>query len=75
MMAATRAAPANRVAPTQYSQIFWAVVLGAVFYAEYPDALSLAGIALIGLSGLFTLMREDKMTNWSRATYLLRDRP
>ena len=41
MLAATRAAPANRVAPAQYSQIVWAVVLGGVFYAEFPDTLAL----------------------------------
>jgi S-adenosylmethionine uptake transporter len=75
MMAATRTAPANRVAPAQYSQIVWAVVLGAVFYAEYPDGLALAGILLIGLSGLFTFLREDKVAGWSRRTYVISDRP
>ena len=39
MLAATRAAPANRVAPAQYSQMVWAVLLGAVFYNEIPDTL------------------------------------
>jgi S-adenosylmethionine uptake transporter len=73
MLAATRAAPANRVAPAQYSQIAWAVVLGGVFYAEYPDTLALFGIALIGLSGLFTLLREDKVANWPKRTILMRN--
>ena len=73
MLAATRAAPANRVAPAQYSQIAWAVVLGSVFYAEFPDTPALFGIALIGLSGLFTLLREDKLSNWPRRTILMRN--
>jgi S-adenosylmethionine uptake transporter len=73
MLAATRAAPANRVAPAQYSQIAWAVVLGSVFYAEFPDTPTLFGIALIGLSGLFTLLREDKLSNWPRRTILMRN--
>lgn len=73
LLAATRAAPANRVAPTQYSQIVWAVVLGTLFYAEVPDTVALAGIVLIGLSGLFTFLREDKMTGWPRRTILMRD--
>jgi S-adenosylmethionine uptake transporter len=58
LMAATRAAPANRIAPAQYSQIAWAVALGAVFFGEFPDAPALAGIALVAVSGLFTFLRE-----------------
>jgi S-adenosylmethionine uptake transporter len=75
ILAATRAAPANRVAPAQYSQIAWAVVLGSTFYDEFPDTLALAGIALIGLSGLFTLLREDKVANWPKRTILMRNQP
>ena len=32
IMAALRAAPANRIAPAQYSQMIWAVLLGAIFF-------------------------------------------
>jgi len=60
LMAATRAAPANRIAPAQYSQIVWAVTLGALFFGELPDATAFAGIALVTLAGLFTFMREEK---------------
>ena len=60
LMAATRAAPANRVAPAQYSQIVWALTLGALFFAELPDATAFAGIALVTLAGLFTFVREEK---------------
>lgn len=72
-LAATRGAPANRVAPAQYSQIFWAVFFGALFYSEVPDALAFGGIALIALSGLFTLLREEKVTSWPRRTLPMRD--
>ena len=74
MLAATRAAPANRVAPAQYSQIVWAVVFGALFFAEFPDAIALVGIGMIGLSGLFTLLREDKVSGWPRRVPLVRTR-
>ena len=60
LMAATRLAPANRIAPGQYGQIVVAIVFGAVFFDEFPDALALAGIALVVLSGLFTFLREEK---------------
>ncbi len=34
---ATRRSPANQIAPMHYSQIIWAVVIGATFFSEYPD--------------------------------------
>jgi drug/metabolite transporter (DMT)-like permease len=51
-------APANLIAPTQYSQIGWAVIFGAAFFAEFPDAVTYAGLGLVAASGLMTLMRE-----------------
>lgn len=58
LLAALRHSPANRIAPTHYSQIAWAVVIGAGFFAEYPDWLTLLGLAVIAGSGLLTLIRE-----------------
>lgn len=55
---ATRLSPANQIAPTHYSQIVWAVVIGAAFFAEYPDWLALIGLAVVVGSGLLTLVRE-----------------
>lgn len=55
---ATRRSPANLIAPTHYSQIVWAVVIGAAFFAEYPDWISLVGLAVVVGSGLLTLVRE-----------------
>jgi S-adenosylmethionine uptake transporter len=60
LMAATRAAPANRIAPGQYSQMVWALLLGALFFGEFPDVTALAGIALIVFAGLFTFLREER---------------
>jgi drug/metabolite transporter (DMT)-like permease len=54
----TRRAQANEIAPTQYSQIIWAVVIGAAFFTEYPDWVSLVGLAVVAGSGLLTLVRE-----------------
>ena len=55
---ATRRSPANQIAPTHYSQIIWAVVIGATFFNEYPDWITLVGLAVVGGSGLLTLIRE-----------------
>jgi S-adenosylmethionine uptake transporter len=60
IMAAIREAPANRVAPAQYSQIIWAILLGAVFFEEFPDAIAIAGIFLVMLAGMFTFLREEQ---------------
>lgn len=54
MIAATRRAAANQIAPTQYSQIFWAILLGGMFYGEYPDAVAVIGLAIVVASGVAT---------------------
>lgn len=75
MLAATRLAPPNRVAPSQYSQIIWAIVLGALFFGEFPDGVAVAGMVLVVCSGLFTFLREEQLRGWSRRTILMRNRP
>jgi S-adenosylmethionine uptake transporter len=74
-LVATRLAPANRVAPTQYSQIIWAVIFGALFFGDFPDPIAFVGMALVIVSGLITLAREEKLHGWWRKTPLLRPRP
>jgi drug/metabolite transporter (DMT)-like permease len=58
MLHVARFAPANVVAPTHYSQIAWAALLGAVFFSEYPDLLALTGLAVLAGAGMLTLVRE-----------------
>ena len=58
LLRATRLAQANQLAPTHYSQIIWAVIIGALVFDEKPDLLSIAGIAIIAGSGLLTVVRE-----------------
>jgi drug/metabolite transporter (DMT)-like permease len=74
MITAMRLAPSNRIAPTQYSQIVWALIYGAVFFGDFPDAIAIAGIGLVIASGLFTLFREEQLHGWSRRTFLMRNR-
>ena len=59
LLLATRQAPANLVAPTHYSQIIWAVIIGASFFDEVPDWLSITGAAVVIASGLLTIIREQ----------------
>jgi S-adenosylmethionine uptake transporter len=64
LMLATQKAPANHVAPTQYSQMLWAVLLGYVLFHDQLDWPMAVGIAIILGAGLFTFVREDKVTRW-----------
>jgi S-adenosylmethionine uptake transporter len=71
LMFATQHAPANRVAPTQYSQMLWAIGFGYWLFGDHLDWPMLIGIALILGSGLFTLVREGQVTPWWRRTRLV----
>lgn len=64
LMYATLNAPANRVAPTQYSQMLWAVGLGYWLFGDGLDWPMLVGIAIILGAGLFTFVRENQVTSW-----------
>lgn len=46
------------VAPFRYATILGALVLGYAFWGHIPDAISMAGIVLIVLAGLYLLYRE-----------------
>ena len=64
LMLATRMTPANHVAPTQYSQMVWAVLVGYVIFNDRLDWPMAIGIAIILGAGLFTFVREEKVTRW-----------
>ncbi|GAB4185692.1 MAG: DMT family transporter [Thalassobaculales bacterium] len=51
-------APANLVAPFDYTGMLWMILVGAVFFGEFPDAMVLLGSALVVASGLYVLWRE-----------------
>ena len=74
LIAATRMAPANRVAPAQYSQMVWAILIGSLFFGEFPDGWAQAGILLIAISGIFTFLREEARGRWWSWIILQRDR-
>ncbi|MDR3471696.1 MAG: DMT family transporter [Devosia sp.] len=60
LMTATRRAPANQIAPAQYSQLGWAILYGGLFFAELPDIPTFLGLAFIVGSGLFLIQRRPK---------------
>lgn len=71
LMLATQAAPANQVAPTQYSQMLWAVLLGYVIFNDRLDWPMALGMAIILGAGMFTLVREEQVTSWWKRIRML----
>ncbi|MGH6915037.1 MAG: DMT family transporter [Geminicoccales bacterium] len=61
LIAAYRRAPAALVAPFQYSQMLWALLLGFVIWGDLPDPAKLVGAAIVATSGLFVLYRESTL--------------
>jgi len=66
---ATTYAPADRLGAAQYSQILWALAIGAVFFDEWPDALAIAGIGIVVAAGLFIFAREQTLKKDSSLTH------
>jgi drug/metabolite transporter (DMT)-like permease len=56
-----RYAPVAVVAPFDYVQLIWAVLLGWLVWSSYPQPTSWAGAAIIVASGLFTVWREHRL--------------
>ncbi|WP_375266885.1 DMT family transporter [Planktotalea sp.] len=44
--------------PFRYTAMLWALLLGYVFFGEWPEPLTFVGAALIVATGVFTLYRE-----------------
>jgi drug/metabolite transporter (DMT)-like permease len=60
LIQALRHAPASIVAPFSYSSLIWAALFGWLFFAEWPDAGTWLGAALIIGSGLYIFHRESQ---------------
>jgi drug/metabolite transporter (DMT)-like permease len=55
---AFRHAPASMLAPFLYVQLIWASLLGWLFYDQWPDALSIAGMVTIVAGGITVALVE-----------------
>ena len=49
------------VAPFRYTSLLWAIILGWVFFATFPDTYALIGAAIVVATGIYTLLRERKL--------------
>ena len=58
-IAATRRSPVSQIAPAQYSQILWAIIFGAIFFHEYPDAIAYSGLVVVAFGGILNVMSDE----------------
>lgn len=59
---AFRRASASRIAPLEYTALVWGILLDRFFWNTLPDLITLAGAALIIVSGLYLLRHEHAHT-------------
>ena len=57
---ALSSARAGIIQPFHYTLIFWAIILGYIFYDDFPDIPTLIGGLVITISGIYTLYIKDK---------------
>lgn len=60
---AARWAPASLLAPLDYVPLVWSAIAGYVVFGDLPDAMTVAGAALIVAAGLFIAYRESRRAN------------
>jgi len=49
------------IAPFRYTGLIWALILGLVYFDEWPDSVTLLGAFIVVATGLFTLYRETRV--------------
>ncbi|MCA0873963.1 DMT family transporter [Seohaeicola saemankumensis] len=54
-----RVGEVGAVAPFRYTGLVWALVLGWLVFGDWPDTITLIGVAIVAAAGLFTLYREQ----------------
>jgi drug/metabolite transporter (DMT)-like permease len=52
--------PASALTPFTYMQLVWATLMGWLVYGYFPDGLTIAGMGVIGLSGLLITLHERR---------------
>ena len=59
---AFRVAEASLLAPFKYSALIWALLLGYVFWGDFPSLMALSGAGIVVASGLYmSSLRETKV--------------
>lgn len=59
VVASIRAGDVSAVVPFRYSAILWNLLLGFLIWRQFPDGITLIGIAIVCGAGLYTFYREQ----------------
>lgn len=52
-------ARASIIQPFHYTLIFWAIILGYIFYQDIPDMFTIAGAIIIASSGIYIFIKQN----------------
>jgi drug/metabolite transporter (DMT)-like permease len=52
-------ARASIIQPFHYTLIFWAIILGYIFYDDVPDIFTIIGALIITISGIFVIKQTS----------------
>lgn len=66
LVTALRLSDLSATAPYRYAVMLFAIISGIVVFGEFPDAVAIAGMAMIIGAGLYTMRREAVLRNTSR---------
>ena len=61
MTQAFRLTEASLLAPFDYVNMIWAVILGMILFDEYPSMTVIVGGTIVTLAGLFVVYREHQL--------------
>lgn len=53
-------APASLLAPFAYIQLLWIAILGVLVFGDFPDAITLVGIAVVVAGGLLVVLSRRR---------------
>jgi drug/metabolite transporter (DMT)-like permease len=62
LIKAYQVAEAGTIQPFSYFQLVFIVILGLTLFDERPDAWTVAGASLILAAGLYTLLRQRRLS-------------
>ncbi len=60
LTAAFREAPASLLGPASYMQLLWVALFGWLVFGDFPDAVSLIGMVIIGASGVLVTLKSRR---------------
>ncbi len=72
MIRALGSSPASKLAPVAYVQVLWVIMLGVLFFGNFPAGLTLLGIALIVAGGLLATLARRAAPSTASITGVIR---